>query len=59
MEEQQLSNAVLALVPESGVRDELKSALSLCSSGAQMVATLEAHLEEMHRNKVIMRTMKL
>uniref|UniRef100_A0A2P2I069 DNA primase n=1 Tax=Hirondellea gigas TaxID=1518452 RepID=A0A2P2I069_9CRUS len=52
LEEQGLVSSVLALVPDSSLKEELKSALSSCSTGAQMLATLEAHLEDMHRSKV-------
>ncbi|XP_018013862.1 DNA primase small subunit-like [Hyalella azteca] len=51
LEEQNLGDAVLALLPESSVRGELKTAFQKCSSGAQMLATLEAHLEDLHLSK--------
>ena len=52
LEEQQLSGAVLELVPESSVKEELRSALAASSTGGQMLGTLEAHLGDMGRGKV-------
>ncbi|KAA0203909.1 hypothetical protein HAZT_HAZT006949 [Hyalella azteca] len=55
LEEQNLGDAVLALLPESSVRGELKTAFQKCSSGAQMLATLEAHLEDLHLSKLALK----
>ena len=52
LEEQALTQQVLALVPDSSLKDDLKNALASCSSGSKMLATLEGHLLDMPRNKV-------
>jgi len=52
LEEQGLGGAVVGLLPDGAIKEELRKALEGCSSGAQMLATLETHLGDMAYNKV-------
>ncbi|KAF2355345.1 DNA primase small subunit eukaryotic/archaeal [Trinorchestia longiramus] len=51
LEEQELTDAVLALIPDSNFKAELGGVLRGCSSGAELLATLEANIEDMQRSK--------